>query len=319
MTTDEQHRRDHRDGPRLVHRPPAAGLVHRPGGRPGRPRGDHRRRHPAAARGRRRTPRTPSGRRRPTAGPAASARTTRDQRIAIAREAEHRFDRKVAWGVEVGRPARAVHPPRRAGDDPAAPARAAGARHPGRGRASPGPAPRRWPGRCGWSARNAEAWLGELREAMEQVERVRAQGPDRSAGSAPAGDAARATSVLSRSPARPRCSARANAARVRAWNTSWKPNQRGDGLGRFRCVDDGADAVEAAADGEQRDDRGAAGRGRSPGCRRRRPSPGPGRPACRASAGRPPTAPGTRCPPSAADQTIQSSAVPPSLVQQDHR
>ncbi|MEO7982388.1 MAG: hypothetical protein ABI807_16035, partial [Sporichthyaceae bacterium] len=26
---------------------------------------------------------------------------TRDQRIAIAREAEHRFDRKVAWGVEV--------------------------------------------------------------------------------------------------------------------------------------------------------------------------------------------------------------------------
>ena len=45
--------------------------------------------------------RTPSGRPRPTAGPGPSARTTRDQRIAIAREAEHRFDRKVAWGVEV--------------------------------------------------------------------------------------------------------------------------------------------------------------------------------------------------------------------------
>src|SRR4051812_13624827 len=27
---------------------------------------------------------------------------TRDRRIAIAREAEHRFDRKVAWGVESG-------------------------------------------------------------------------------------------------------------------------------------------------------------------------------------------------------------------------
>jgi hypothetical protein len=26
--------------------------------------------------------------------------------------------------------------------------------------------------------RNAEEWLGELRTAMEQVERVRAQGPD---------------------------------------------------------------------------------------------------------------------------------------------
>ena len=27
-------------------------------------------------------------------------------------------------------------------------------------------------------ARNAEAWLVELREAMEQVDKVRAQGPD---------------------------------------------------------------------------------------------------------------------------------------------
>jgi hypothetical protein len=35
-----------------------------------------------------------------------------------------------------------------------------------------------------WSVRlvgkNAESWLGELRQAMEQVERVREQGPDRS-------------------------------------------------------------------------------------------------------------------------------------------
>jgi hypothetical protein len=34
-----------------------------------------------------------------------------------------------------------------------------------------------------WSVRlvgsNAEAWLGELREAMQEVDRVRAQGPDR--------------------------------------------------------------------------------------------------------------------------------------------
>ena len=36
--------------------------------------------------------------------------STREQRIAIAREAEHRFDRKVAWGVEVdGRRALFTH------------------------------------------------------------------------------------------------------------------------------------------------------------------------------------------------------------------
>ena len=41
-------------------------------------------------------------------GEAAAGRTsafreeTRDQRMAIAREAEHRFERKVSWGVSVG-------------------------------------------------------------------------------------------------------------------------------------------------------------------------------------------------------------------------
>ena len=40
-------------------------------------------------------------------------------------------------GRRVRRPAGPVHPPVRAGDDPAAPARAPGARHPGRGRRRP--------------------------------------------------------------------------------------------------------------------------------------------------------------------------------------
>ena len=103
---------------------------------------------------------------------------TRDQRIAIAREAEHRFDRKVAWGVEVGgRRLLFTHlavpvmtrlrQPERMVLDTLVAAGVARSRSEA----------------LAWSVRlvgrNAEEWLGELRSAMEQVERVRAQGPDR--------------------------------------------------------------------------------------------------------------------------------------------
>lgn len=102
---------------------------------------------------------------------------TRDRRIAIAREAEHRFDRKVSWGVRVGdRRVLFTHlavpvmtrlrQPERLVLDTLVSAGVA------RSRADA----------LAWSVRlvgrNAETWLAELRAAMEQVERVRAQGPD---------------------------------------------------------------------------------------------------------------------------------------------
>src|SRR6187200_1826564 len=103
---------------------------------------------------------------------------TRQERISVAREAEHRFGRKIAWGAECG-PVRVVftnlavpvmtrlRQPERLVLDTLVEAGVA------RSRAEA----------LAWSVRlvgsNAEAWLGELREAMQQVDRVRAQGPDR--------------------------------------------------------------------------------------------------------------------------------------------
>jgi len=104
---------------------------------------------------------------------------TRERRIAIAREAEHRFDRKVSWGVRIGEhrvlfthlavPVMTrLRQPERLVLDTLVSAGVA------RSRADA----------LAWSVRlvgrNAEAWLAELRAAMEQVERVRAQGPDAS-------------------------------------------------------------------------------------------------------------------------------------------
>lgn len=102
---------------------------------------------------------------------------TRDRRIAIAREAEHRFGRKVAWGVEIEESrilfthlavpvmTRLRQPERLVLDTLVAAGVA-------RSRADA----------LAWSVRlvgrNAQEWLSELRSAMEQVERVRAQGPD---------------------------------------------------------------------------------------------------------------------------------------------
>jgi hypothetical protein len=101
---------------------------------------------------------------------------TRQQRIEIAREAEHRWGRKVAWGVQCdGRRVlftslsipvmtRLRQPERRVLDTLVEAGVA-------RSRSDA----------LAWSVRlvgqHAEAWLGELRAAMEQVERVRAQGP----------------------------------------------------------------------------------------------------------------------------------------------
>ncbi|MGH8970159.1 MAG: hypothetical protein ACRDV1_09450 [Actinomycetes bacterium] len=104
---------------------------------------------------------------------------TRDRRIAVAREAEHRFRRKVAWGVECeDRRVLFTHlavpvmtrlrQPERLVLDTLVEAGVARSRSEA----------------LAWCVRlvgkNTEEWLGELRSAMEAVEQVRAQGPDRS-------------------------------------------------------------------------------------------------------------------------------------------
>ena len=85
-------------GRRLVRRPAARRLVHRPGRADHRPRRDHRRRHaaPSPSRG---------GRPRPRRAPGRIARfreETREQRMAIADAAQERYGRKVAWGAACG-------------------------------------------------------------------------------------------------------------------------------------------------------------------------------------------------------------------------
>jgi hypothetical protein len=101
---------------------------------------------------------------------------TRERRMAIAREAEHRFDRKVAWGVRAGdRTELFTHlavpvmtrlrQPERQVLDTLVQAGVA------RSRAHA----------LAWCVRlvseNADEWLGRLRQAMEKVEEVRRQGP----------------------------------------------------------------------------------------------------------------------------------------------
>ncbi len=101
---------------------------------------------------------------------------TRDQRIGVAREAEHRFGRKVAWGVRVGESTELfthlavpvmtrLRQPERQVLDTLVEAGVA------RSRAHA----------LAWCVRlvgqNTSEWLGDLRSAMERVEQVRASGP----------------------------------------------------------------------------------------------------------------------------------------------
>ena len=101
---------------------------------------------------------------------------TRGQRMAIAREAEQRFDRKVSWGVEVGDVRRLfttqsvpvmtrLRQPERQVLDTLVAAGVARSRSDA----------------LAWCVRlvgsNADAWLTDLRSAMETVEKVREQGP----------------------------------------------------------------------------------------------------------------------------------------------
>jgi len=101
---------------------------------------------------------------------------TRDERIGIAREAEHRFERKVAWGAASGE-TRALfthiaapvmtrlRQPERQVLDTLVEAGVA------RSRADA----------LGWCVRlvgeHTDEWLGKLREAMSDVQKLRTEGP----------------------------------------------------------------------------------------------------------------------------------------------
>ena len=101
---------------------------------------------------------------------------TREVRVQIAREAEHRFDRKVAWGVTVGDRSELfthlavpvmtrLRQPERMVLDTLVAANVA------RSRADA----------LAWCVRlvgqHTGDWLAELRDAMQAVERLRAEGP----------------------------------------------------------------------------------------------------------------------------------------------
>jgi hypothetical protein len=101
---------------------------------------------------------------------------TRDQRIAVAREAEHRFGRKVSWGVTCGGQTEMfttmsvpvmtrLRQPERRVLDTLVDAGVARSRSDA----------------LAWCVRlvgkNADEWFGELREALRHVERARAAGP----------------------------------------------------------------------------------------------------------------------------------------------
>ncbi len=101
---------------------------------------------------------------------------TRDARVALAREAEHRYGRKVAWGVQVGGTRQLfthlsvpvmtrLRQPERQVLDTLVDSGVA------RSRAEA----------LSWCVKltgeHADRWLGELREAMTAVQKVRDQGP----------------------------------------------------------------------------------------------------------------------------------------------
>ncbi|MBL3669391.1 hypothetical protein JL475_26085 [Streptomyces sp. M2CJ-2] len=102
---------------------------------------------------------------------------TRDARIAVARDAEHRFGRKVSWGVEcAGRRALFTHV--------AAPVMTR-LRQPERlvlDTLIAGGVARSRSEALAWCVRlvqrHTDDWLTELRESLEHVQRVRARGPD---------------------------------------------------------------------------------------------------------------------------------------------
>ena len=102
--------------------------------------------------------------------------TTRDERIEIARQAEHRYQRKVAWGARIGETVELftvasvpvmtrLRQPERIVLDTLVDSGVARSRSDA----------------LAWAVRlvgqHAEEWLGELREAMAKVDELRTKGP----------------------------------------------------------------------------------------------------------------------------------------------
>jgi hypothetical protein len=102
---------------------------------------------------------------------------TRDERIEIARQAEHRYQRKVAWGARLGGTTvlftthsapvmTRLRQPERLVLDTLVDAGVARSRSDA----------------LAWAVRlvgqHADSWLGELREAMSKVDDLRSKGPD---------------------------------------------------------------------------------------------------------------------------------------------
>ncbi|MEU7721971.1 hypothetical protein [Streptomyces tibetensis] len=112
---------------------------------------------------------------------------TREDRMAVAREAQHRFGRKVSWGVECGgRQTLFTHV--------AAPVMTR-LRQPERqvlDTLIAGGVARSRSDALAWCVRlvqrHTDDWLTELRESLEHVQRVRAQGPDTEPDPAPRAD-----------------------------------------------------------------------------------------------------------------------------------
>ncbi|MCK8433327.1 hypothetical protein G3I77_09815 [Streptomyces sp. D2-8] len=112
---------------------------------------------------------------------------TREDRMAVAREAEHRFRRKVSWGVECGGQrtlfthvaapvmTRLRQPERQVLDTLIA-----------------GGVARSRSDALAWCVRlvqrHTDDWLAELRDSLEHVQRVRAQGPDAEPDATPRAD-----------------------------------------------------------------------------------------------------------------------------------
>jgi hypothetical protein len=112
---------------------------------------------------------------------------TREDRMAVAREAEHRFRRKVSWGVECGGRrtlfthvaapvmTRLRQPERQVLDTLIA-----------------GGVARSRSEALAWCVRlvqrHTDDWLAELRDSLEHVQRVRSQGPDSEQDPAPHAD-----------------------------------------------------------------------------------------------------------------------------------
>ena len=102
---------------------------------------------------------------------------TRARRMGIAREAEHRFDRKVSWSVQVGERTELfthvaapvmtrLRQPQRQVLDTLVDAGVARSRSEA----------------LSWAVKlvgeHTESWLADLRTAMEEVDKLRSQGPD---------------------------------------------------------------------------------------------------------------------------------------------